>query len=235
MKTEKATSVCIENLTERNWKKLQRCKSPLQKLYDTLSEEELDKLIAKVESADARSKRAESWKLVNQITGRKSMKEAITKANSKEDYIKKWYNHFQNLLGKGPKVATELDEITPVMGNLEISAELFTSDKYSEAKKSPIKEKALGSDLFVPEVLKYCDLDNIILSYKNKLLVGEKPDQCSESNMELPPKSGDLSLTDNCRGIALSSIEAKLVNRTILNRIRPKINLHLRHLNQNGF
>ena len=163
------------------------------------------------------------------------MKEAITKANSKEDYIKKWYNHFQNLLGKGPKVATELDEITPVMENLEISAELFTSDKYSEAKKSPIKEKAVGSDLFVPEVLKYCDLENIILGYNNKLLVAEKPDQCSESNMELPPKSGDLSLTDNFRGIALSSIEAKLVNRTILNRIRPKINLHLRHLNQNGF
>ena len=47
-------------------------------------------------------------------------------------------------------------------------------------------------------------------------------------------KSGDLSLMPNYRGIALSSIVAKLANCMILNRIQPKINPHLRP-NQNGF
>ena len=125
----------------------------------------------------------------------------MIKANSKEDCIKKWCNHFQNLLGKEPMVA---NEITPVIENLEIFDALFTSDEYSEAKKSLIEGKALGSDGFVPEVLKYCDLDDIILGYVKKLLAGEKPAQWSESDMKSLPKSGDLSLADSCRGIALS-------------------------------
>lgn len=75
--------------------------------YGIISEEELDKPIAKIEPADARSKHAESWKLVNQIAARKSVKQAIIKANSKEDRIKKWYNQFQNLLGKCPMVAND--------------------------------------------------------------------------------------------------------------------------------
>ena len=94
----------LKNLTERNREKLQQCESSLQNAYNTISEDELDKRIAKVESADARSKHAESWKLVNQITSWKSVKLATTKANSKEDCIKKWYNHVQNLLGKEPVI-----------------------------------------------------------------------------------------------------------------------------------
>lgn len=58
--------------------------------------------MAKEESADVRSKQVVSWKLINQITGRKSVKQAVIKTNSKEDQIRKWYNLFQNLLRKGP-------------------------------------------------------------------------------------------------------------------------------------
>ena len=48
------------------------------------------------------------------------------------------------------------------------------------------------------------------------------------------PKSGDLSLTANYKGISISSMFAKLVNKIILNRLQPKIDKHLRP-NQNGF
>ena len=91
-----------------------------------------------------------------------------------------------------------------------------------------------GSDGIAPEVLKHCNLGDIMLGYVNKLMVGEKPDQWSERDMKPLPKSGDLGYTDNYRGIALSSIAAKLANRMLLNRIRPKINPQLRP-NQNGF
>ena len=47
-------------------------------------------------------------------------------------------------------------------------------------------------------------------------------------------KKGDLSLPINYRGISLSSIVAKVINRTILNRIQPKFVSHLPS-NQNGF
>ena len=48
------------------------------------------------------------------------------------------------------------------------------------------------------------------------------------------PKSGDLSNTNNYRGISLICIIAKLYNRLILNRIRSVIDPKLRY-NQNGF
>ena len=48
------------------------------------------------------------------------------------------------------------------------------------------------------------------------------------------PKSGDLSLTANYRGISLSSIVAKTYNRMLLNRIRPRLDDKLRP-NQCGF
>ena len=64
-----------------------------------------------------------------------------------------------------------------------------------------------------PEVLKRCDLDDILLEFANKLLNDNvKPDQWSEIDMLPLLKSGDLSLTANYRGISLSSMVAKLVN-----------------------
>ena len=47
-------------------------------------------------------------------------------------------------------------------------------------------------------------------------------------------KSGDLSNTNNYRGISLMCILAKIYNKMILNRIRTVINPRLR-MNQNGF
>lgn len=47
-------------------------------------------------------------------------------------------------------VTYELDEVTPVMENLEISDALFKSYEYSEAKKSLIEGKALRSYLGSP-------------------------------------------------------------------------------------
>ena len=48
------------------------------------------------------------------------------------------------------------------------------------------------------------------------------------------PKKGDLRLAKNYRGIALTSIAAKIYNALLCNRIEPKIDNILRK-NQNGF
>ena len=88
-------------------------------------------------------------------------------------------------------------------------------------------------DGFYPEVLKYCDLDETMLRYANRLLIdNQKPQQWSDNNLIPIPKSGDLGNTTNYRGIALSSVVAKLVNRMLLNRIQPKLDPLLRP-NQN--
>ena len=61
----------------------------------------------------------------------------------------------------------------------------------------------------------------------------DKPPQLSFMNIIPVPKSGDLSVTDNYRGISLTCIMAKIFNRLLLNRIREILDLKLRK-NQSG-
>ncbi len=77
-------------------------------------------------------------------------------------------------------------------------------------------------------------MDDIILEFCNIALTNGNgaPDQWSIINIILIPKSGDLSLGNNYRG--LSSLVAKVYNKMILNRIRPRLDPLLRP-NQNGF
>ena len=63
---------------------------------------------------------------------------------------------------------------------------------------------------------------------------GEIPALWKHLNIVPVPKTGNLSKVDNYRGIALTSIVSKTLNRMILNRIRPSLEKLLR-INQNGF
>ena len=111
----------------------------------------------------------------------------------------------------------------------------FDQEEYDAAKKVITEGKSPGEDDIPPEVLKRCDLDEVILSFCNDALInGRKPDQWSLLNLIPIPKSGDLREGKNYRGICLSSIVAKTYNRLLLNRIRPYLDPVLR-INQNGF
>ena len=111
----------------------------------------------------------------------------------------------------------------------------FTISELQKAKGSLKDGKQSGPDNIPPEVIKRCSLDDILLDFANKLLKHNlKPRQWSEIDMLPIPKSGDLSDTGNYRGISLTSVVAKLVNKMILIRIQPKIDKFIRP-NQNGF
>ena len=225
--------------TKENEVLLQIEKAKLKNAYDQAYEEELERMISKVENADARAQHAESWKLINEISGRKAAKQGILKGNSSKERVDSWYKHFSDLLGKEPNTP-DMDnpEETQTVFNetdLNIKTGPFTMEEYQNVKKVLQLRKASVEDGIYPEVLKYCNLDETILSYANKLLVDhQKPQQWSDINLIPIPKSGDLGYTTNYRGIALSSIVAKVVNRMLLNRVQPKLDPHLRP-NQNGF
>ena len=79
------------------------------------------------------------------------------------------------------------------------------------------------------------NLDGIVLDFCNSALHdGEIPDQWKLSNIVPVPKKGDLTKVDNYRGISLTSIVAKTLNRMILNRIKDQLDDKLR-IHQNGF
>ena len=111
----------------------------------------------------------------------------------------------------------------------------FSHAELLDTKKSLTSGKSSGPDGIPPEIFKYCDLDDFVLYFCNKALMeGLKPTQWSSLHIVPVPKSGDLRITSNYRGISLTCIITKLYNKMLLNRIRPYIDKYLRN-NQNGF
>ncbi|XP_072015018.1 uncharacterized protein [Amphiura filiformis] len=198
-----------------------KAKKNLDDAYNEVIEADLNGKLQEVERAHVNSKHGESWKLINDITGRKACSTGQLKEIHKV---------------KGPPdIDDEEEEITPVLDELDIKVGPFDKEEYEEAKASLVEGKSCGEDNIPPEVLKRCNLDDIVLGFCNDaLLKGKKPDQWSILNIVPIPKTGDLSSGNNYRGISLTSIVAKTYNRMILNRIRPEIDQHLR-TNQNGF
>ena len=179
----------------------------------------------------------EAWKVVNQVSGRKKAKEGQVSGNSPEERITTWFTHFQKLLGEPPTVDDPDEEIPNVYEyeELEINDEPFTLNEFRKVKSSLQLGKAAGPDNIPPEVLKSCDFDEICLNFCNTALMEDaKPGLWSFTNITPVPKSGDLSNTNNYRGISLMCILAKMYNKMILNRIRVVINPKL-CINQNGF
>ena len=193
------------------------------------------KKIWTIESAHGAQKYGEAWKVVNEVTERKKTKEGQVSGNSPEERVTTWFTHFKNLLGSTPDVEDPDEVIPTIFDDLDIKDDLFTLDEYRKVKSSLKIGKAAGPDNIPPEVFKFCDFDNICLSFCNKaLLENDKPDLWSFMNIIPVPKSGDLTNTNNYRGISLICIIAKIYNRLILNRIREVIDVKLRY-NQNGF
>ena len=189
-----------------------------------------------MEKASTNRQYSEVWGVINDISDRKKKPlRGQVAGNSPKERTNTWFFHFKNLLGNAPPVDDPEEDIPDIIANLDIEDGPFTMEEYLHAKRSLKLGKCAGPDNIPPEVLKTCDLDDIILSFCNQVLMnGRKPDQWSLSNILPVPKSGNLSNTDNYRGIGLTCIIAKIFNSMILNRIRGPIDSHLRD-NQNGF
>ena len=169
------------------------------------------------------------------MSGRKKSKESQVSGDSPEERVATWFTHFKKLLGETPDVDDPDEEIPNIFEDLEINDEHFTLDEFRKVKSSLKLGKAAGPDNIPPEVFKACDFDETCLEFCNKgLMENDKPELWSFMNIVHVPKSGDLSNTNNYRGISLICIIAKIYNRMILIRIRSAIDLKLR-INQNGF
>ena len=94
------------------------------------------------------------------------------------------------MLGNEPVITEDCDDpIPPILEQLEIKRGPFTFEEYQTVKKKITENKASGSDHIPPEVLKRCDLDDIILKFANNLLNdGSKPQQWSNLDITIPKK-----------------------------------------------
>jgi len=81
------------------------------------------------------------WKIANEISGRKSTSTSKIRAASQEERLKKWKDHFQNLLGKPPRV-TDTAIKTIVNHELDIKRGNFTLEELQMARKKCKNKKA---------------------------------------------------------------------------------------------
>ena len=202
--------------------------------YGQVESEIIEGKIRRVEDAARNAKPREVWRLVNEVSGRNLRTASQLEGGSPEERNDIWLNHFRTLLGSAPSGSsdTEVEQLFPPA---DIFTGSFTLEEYQRAKKRIKEGKAYGDDSISPEVLKRCDLDEIVLGFCNGALEGKGiPEQWTVSNIIPVPKKGDLSKPGNYRGIALTSIVAKTLNRMILHRIRPYVETKLLD-SQNGF
>ena len=110
----------------------------------------------------------------------------------------------------------------------------FTLEELETVLAKTKLNKSAGIDEIPPEVWKYGYFNDQLLEFCNDLF-SQKPIEYWTKGCILPfPKKGDLTVTDNYRGITLTCIAAKLYNTMIRERIQPVIDEIFRP-NQNGF
>ena len=234
-KADKAHSTWDQDSTAENRAAWRLALDELYQVYDQVKAEELERYTQTIEESFGAQQYGEAWRVVNEISGRKKAKEGQVSGDSPEERVETWFTHFKKLLGETPSVEDPDEEIPNILEDLDINDEPFTLDEFRKVKSSLKTGKAAGPDGIPPEVFKLCDFDETCLEFCNKALMeNDKPDLWSFMNIVPVPKSGDLSNTNNYRGISLICIIAKIYNRMILNRIRSVIDLKLR-IYQNGF
>ena len=105
--------------------------------------------------------------------------------------------------------------------------------EYNEVRTGPVtveeakrelsalsSNKAVGLDGVPAEVVKLEGFRDLMRDFATRYLSGEVPKEVLMSELVLLEKKGDSRFVQNCRGISLTSVFLKFVNRILLSRLR---------------
>ena len=206
----------------------------LAQLYVDKEEVFYASMASEVEQASKDGKHSAAWKVIDRMTGRKCRQVCSIAADSQQDRLTLWRDHFMRLLAsKPPDVALPVLQVHE--GMLPIDEGSISLNEIATAASQLKTGKACGMDSIPPELLKLTGIHEILLPVLNQAFeTGVVPDEWKVSGIIPIFKKGDASVCANYRGIALMSLAAKLYNRILLNRIQPHVEPLLRP-NQNGF
>ena len=131
-------------------------------------------------------------------------------------------------------IITHQTTVKIVNKELAIEQGPFTLEELEKVLAKTKLNKSAGIEEIPPEVWKSGYFNDQLLAFCNDVF-SQKPIEYWTKGCILPfPKKGDLSVTDNYRGITLTCIAAKIYNTMIRERIQPAIDEIIRP-NQNGF
>ena len=223
------------NPSKTNKDKLAAAKKSLDDAYINAQVAFINGKIDNLSNLHINQQHSAAWKTINELSGKGSNPTPTIKGGSRDKRLENWLSHFKNLLGKPASVpeGSTLPKVQ-VSNLLNIPTDKFNKAELILVLKN-MKNKALGPDkipviLWKDPIFHQLLLDLCNFAFSNNI----SPSIWLESQIIPIPKKGDLTLPTNYRGISLLPIAAKLYNKLILNRLRPKIEPILRK-NQNGF
>lgn len=169
----------------------------------------------------------EAWKQLNNLVRKDKTKSMPTKSTPAS------ITAFFTKINGQPKPDLPAPTYRSRLLQIVVRTGHFDSTEFDAAVRSMNRNKATGVDDIPTEVLKVPAFAALLLTYANDYYDGTIPPELLLTRLCLVPKKGDLSVVDNYRGIALTSVFLKLINRMLLNRLRA-LEPFLRY-NQNGF
>ena len=215
-----------KNTTNTNAWKLKTAQYQLAGIFIKEQTEYIQNQIDKIRDSVKDRQPRIAWQTIKEVRRRKSTAKAKLKPANKQERIKLWKQHFENLLGNPEKVTQE--PITRIISKqLDIKLGPFTQEEIKN-------RKAAGLDEIPLEIWKTKQFDDILLRHCNAVYNQNPIDRWMKGCILPFPKKGAFGLAKNYWGITLASIAAKICNALLRNRIEPKIN-HILRKNQNGF
>ena len=95
-----------------------------------------------------------SWKLVNEVYGRKKARTVKSKGKNVKERLGSWYDHFSNLHSGDLSADSIDDKVKQIFQKLPIDDSPFTMDENKAVMKNIKTGKAAGPDGISLEVLK---------------------------------------------------------------------------------
>ena len=212
-------------------RKIQTTQNNLRATFNSLEDKCINDTLRTFENPASPAAIKNAWNLVKELSGKRTRSVIFIES---KDRLKTLENHFKNLLNAPPTAESETyiekiyDTFNDIQGGEFSQAEIYAAVRQMKNGKAP------GLDGLPPEFWKLPKVKKNLRSFCNKTYNGNRPKEWGLSGIIPIPKKGNLTITDNYRGISLTQVASKSYNRCLLNRVRPVIDKVLRP-NQNGF
>ena len=212
-------------------RKIQTKQNNLRAKFNSLEDKCINDTLWTFENPASPAAIKNAWNLVKELSGKRTRSVIFIEG---EDRLKTWANHFKNLLNTPPiaESETRIEKIYDTFNDIQ-SGE-FSHTEIDAAVRQMKNGKAPGLDSLPPEFWKLPKVKKNLCSFCNKTYNGNRPKEWGLSGITPIPKKGNLTITDNYRGISLTQVVSKIYNHSLLNRVHLVIDKVLRP-NQNGF
>ena len=210
---------------------IQPAQNLLHATFNSVEDKRINDTLLLFENPAAPAAIKNAWNLVKELSGKRTQSTIFIQGDNR---LKTWEDHFKNLLNASQASASGSPIEKVFSTHIDIQSGEFSQAEVNTAVSQMKNGKAPGLDGLPAEFWKLPKVKKLLCTFCNDTYKGNRPKEWGLSGITPVPKKGDLTITDNYRGISLTQVASKVYNRCLLNRIRPAIETVLRP-NQNGF